>query len=271
MSVTAGNADYVSANFTTAVPGTYRWTASYGGDGNNASVATACNDPNELVVVSKASPSLTTTASGSVAVGGTVSDTGHLTGGFTPTGTITFKLYGRGNTTCAGGPVFTSAVSVTAGNADYVSANYTPTVPGTYRWTASYGGNANNSGASGACNDANELVVVTKASPSLTTTASASVAVGGTVSDTGHLSGGFNPTGTTTFRLYGPANTTCAGAALFTSSVSVNAGNGDYVSGGFKPTVPGTYRWTASYGGDANNAAVATACNDPNESVTVNP
>lgn len=34
---------------------------------------------------------------------------------------------------------------------------------------------------------------------------------------------------------------------------------------GFTPTAPGTHRWIASYTGDANNAAVAGACNDANE------
>ena len=34
---------------------------------------------------------------------------------------------------------------------------------------------------------------------------------------------------------------------------------------------PGTYRWIANYGGDVNNTATANGCNEPNESVLVNP
>ena len=102
----------------------------------------------------------------------------------------------------------------------------------------------------------------------LTTQASANVAVGGQIHDTAFLSGGVNPTGTITFDLFGPGDTTCAGPALFTSAVPVN-GNGSYDSAGFTALVAGTYQWVANYSGDANNAAAVTACNDPDESVVV--
>ena len=102
----------------------------------------------------------------------------------------------------------------------------------------------------------------------LTTRASAAVQLGGLIHDTATLSGGVAPTGTITFSSFGPNNASCAGAAAFTSTVSVN-GNGSYVSANFMPSLTGTYRWTAAYSGDAANAASATACNDANESVTV--
>ena len=35
------------------------------------------------------------------------------------------------------------------------------------------------------------------------------------------------------------------------------------------PTVAGTYSWQDEYSGDANNAAITSACNDPNETVAV--
>src|SRR3989441_7745533 len=70
------------------------WIASYSGDlNNNAAGPTACADPAEAVVVTKAAPALATTASGSVAAGGQVSDVAHLTLGTNPTGTISFTLY----------------------------------------------------------------------------------------------------------------------------------------------------------------------------------
>ena len=62
------------------------------------------------------------------------------------------------------------------------------------------------------------------------THASAPVAAGGTITDTATLSGGVNPTGTITFTLFGPNNPTCTGPAIFTSTVPVNAGNGNYTS-----------------------------------------
>ncbi len=68
----------------------------------------------------------------------------------------------------------------------------------------------------------------------LTTQASPSVPVGGQITDTATLAGATNPTGVITFFLYGPDDATCAGAAIFTSDVSVT-GNGPYTSGTVHP------------------------------------
>lgn len=109
-----------------------------------------------------------------------------------------------------------------------------------------------------------------KANPTLSTQASASVLLGGPVYDTATLAGGTTPTGTITFRLFGPDNATCAGSAAFTTSATV-AGNGSYTSASFTPAATGTYRWTAEYSGDGKNNAASSACNAANESVTVTP
>src|SRR5262249_55482781 len=79
---------------------------------------------------------------------------------------------------------------------------------------------------------------------------------------------GATPTGTITFNLYGPNDTSCAGPTAFTTTKAVN-GNGAYQSPAFAPTAAGTYRWVASYGGGANNNTVGGACNDANETVNV--
>ena len=102
----------------------------------------------------------------------------------------------------------------------------------------------------------------------LTTRASGAVPLGSPISDTATLTGGFNPTGTITFTLYGPNNAECTGGAIFTSVVPV-VGNGSYVSAPFVPVFLGTYRWIASYSGDANNGPVTTSCADPLEAVLV--
>jgi uncharacterized repeat protein (TIGR01451 family) len=262
-----GNGDYISDNFTANTAGTYRWIASYSGDADNAPVSGGCNDANESVVVTPRAPSVTTNASASVEVGGQIHDTAHLSGGFNPTGSITFRLYGPNDATCANAAIFTDVVTVN-GNGDYVSGNFTTTQAGTYRWIANYGGDTNNLATSNGCNGANESVVVTPKTPTVTTNASASVLVGGQIHDTAHLAGGFNPTGTIHFALYGPDDATCSGAAIFTDDVTVT-GNGDYVSGNYTATKAGTYRWIANYGGDANNGATSNACNAANENVVV--
>ncbi|MDQ6804016.1 MAG: Ig-like domain-containing protein, partial [Actinomycetota bacterium] len=251
-SLTGAGTTTPSGNFTPTSVGTYQWTASYSGDTNYLSAATACGDAGESVVVNKASPSMTTTASAGVALGGTVSDSASLTGGASPTGTVAFNVYGPNDATCSSAPVFTSTVAVSGGNGTYGSGSFTPTSPGTYRFVASYSGDANNAAVAGSCGASGESVVVGKSSPAVVTTASGSVAAGGTISDSAVLSGGVAPTGSITFNVYGPNDATCSSAPAFTSTATVT-GNGTYSSGNFTPTAVGTYRFVASYGGDANN------------------
>ncbi len=156
-----GNGTYGSGNFTPAHAGTYRWIASYSGDDGNKPAAGACGDENEQVEVTKAHPSISTDASGTVDLGGLISDTATLSGGHAPTGTITFNLYGPNTEECDTDPIFTSTKDV-AGNGDYGSGTFSPSAVGTYRWIAAYSGDADNLAVSGACNDANEAVVVTQ-------------------------------------------------------------------------------------------------------------
>jgi uncharacterized repeat protein (TIGR01451 family) len=260
-----GNGPYGPVQFTPGAPGSYHWIASYSGDANNAAVSGGCGDAGENDTVIKASPTIATVASGSVVVGGQITDTATVSGGFSPTGIVTFNLYGPGDTSCAGPAIFTDTAVLAAGVA--TSDPYTTTAAGTYRWVASYGGDVNNNPVAGNCNDANESVVVTKDSPAISTDASASVVVGGLIWDVATLSDGFNPTGTITFHLYGPDDASCA-TSIFTDTATV-LGNGQYTSDSFTTAAAGTYRWVASYGGDANNDPVAGNCNDENESVVV--
>src|SRR5262249_56701105 len=82
---------------------------------------------------------------------------------------------------------------------------------GTYRWIAHYSGDANNNGFDTACNDANESSTIVKASPGLTTTATAGpVVVGGNIHDVAHLTGGFGTLGgTITFHVVATGVNTC--------------------------------------------------------------
>jgi hypothetical protein len=55
----SGDGDYVSASFTPAAAGTYRWVATYSGDGNNNPAGpTSCDDAAEAVAVSAVIPAL---------------------------------------------------------------------------------------------------------------------------------------------------------------------------------------------------------------------
>ena len=79
-------------------------------------------------------------------------------------------------------------------------------------------------------------------------------APGRTIFATATLSGGTSPTGTITFDLFPPADTTCLGAPAFETTKTVT-GNGPYQSAGFVANTPGTWRWTSQYNGDVNNSA----------------
>jgi len=96
------------------------------------------------------------------------------------------------------------------------------------------------------------------------------VTVGDTITDTAHLGGGYGTlTGTISFDVFAPGDTQCGNALTSPAGATVN-GAGDYTSGDFTTTTAGIYRWIAHYSGDTNNGAVDTACNDANESSTVN-
>lgn len=111
-------------------------------------------------------PTIATQASAPVTVGGNISDTATLSGGNNPTGTITFQVFGPDDATCTGDPAFTSnATAPVTGNGIYTSASFPTTAPGTYRFVATYSGDANNNPALGHCNDRGESVVVNPAAP----------------------------------------------------------------------------------------------------------
>jgi hypothetical protein len=111
----------------------------------------------------------------------------------------------------------------------------------------------------------------TKSFATLTTSATKTVTLGTSIKDTATLSGTDSATGTITFKVYGPNDANCSGtpAATLAATQAVN-GDGAYTSASYTPTSAGTYRWVARYNGDSKNAAIDTACNDANESSTVN-
>ena len=143
-----------AAGLQTAHVATVTGTGQAGGGLTGVGTARALQTSN----VNKALPVLRTQASGPVPVGGTVTDTATITGPVPITGTITFALFGPNNASCSGPPVFSSTKAV-AGNT-VTSDPFTATQPGTYRFVATYSGDANNLSVTGNCADPNEAVVV---------------------------------------------------------------------------------------------------------------
>ena len=188
-----------------------------------------------------------------------MTDAATLSGGFSPTGSITFTLFHNGGPT----PVDTETVTVN-GNGTYTTpAGFTlpasGTVAGTYQWDATYNGDTNNGSVSD--NDAaNEQVTVSAASPTISTAPDpTTVTLGATaptiLTDAATLAGGFSPTGTITFTLH-------QGSTLVDTEMVAVTGNGTYTTPtGFalatSGTVTGTYQWDATYSGDTNNDTVS--------------
>jgi uncharacterized repeat protein (TIGR01451 family) len=267
VTITSGHA--TSAAFSPTAAGKYCFRAEYTPDANGSLHYVAgshTNQTTECFTVAKAQPSIVTSADQTVLAGATVSDTAVLSGGFDPSGTITFKAYGPDDDDCSAAAAYTTSVAV-SGNGSYGPVSFTPDTAGTYHWIASYSGDANNSPAAGACGDDGENDTVNKVNPTISTSANETVTLGGAIHDSATLAGGTNPTGTITFKVYGTAD--CSGAALFTTSVDVD-GNKTYGPVSYTPGNAGTYHWIASYSGDANNNPVSGACGDAGENDTVN-
>lgn len=219
-----------------------------------------------------ASAAVTPTISGSSTSPGwaglPIRDSANLSGGLNLTGSITFRLYGIGDTTCSAPPIFTNTKPV-AGEGHYTSDAWVTNAAGSYRWIAAYNGDANNNPVATPCGHINQIVSVAKANPVFTGAASL-VSPAFTITNTANLDKGVGPTGgptgTITFALYGPD--TCSTGPVFTSVKTVN-GNGNYTSDEYRPPAAGRYIWKLTYSGDANNIAAYTACSDPNNDVTV--
>ncbi len=108
-------------------------------------------------------------------------------------------------------------------------------------------------------------VGVAKASPTLATVPSSGGLPGSVLTDTATLNGASAPTGSVTFNLYGPGDTTCQNA-IYSVSVPLSGATASMTSG-YAATATGTYLWTASYPGDGNNNAAASGCGS--ESATI--
>jgi CSLREA domain-containing protein len=90
-------------------------------------------------------PTITSAAQpASAYVGTTIADKATVTGGDSPTGTVTFNLYD--NDTATGPALFTDTENLSGGTA--TSAGFPTTAAGTDYWVATYNGDSNNSSVS---------------------------------------------------------------------------------------------------------------------------
>src|SRR5207302_951452 len=134
-----------------------------------------------------------------------------------------------------------------------------------YTWVAMYSGDTNYTSVTSACGAPNEASVIAQATPSITTSATPTATLGQPVTDTATVTGAPGapaPTGTVTFTVFGPNNSTCTGTPVFTSAGRPLGGGPPptATSDPFTPPAPGDYRWIAAYSGDANYTGVTSPC-----------
>jgi hypothetical protein len=265
----SANGPVSSDEYTTEAPGRLFWRARYSGDAHNEEVETGCDAPGESSIVEQALPGITTSATSTQLVGGNIKDIATLSGLIKPTGTgtVTFRLYRDSECKTE---VFSSTVSGIVANGPVASGEYPANAAGTYFWTASYSGDANNKAVSTTCGEAGESSVVeqpaittpaTPATPSLTTTPEPDSGVSGsTFKDKAVIGGlaGAQPGGQIRWTLY--SKNDCSGKVASDGPVSVTGNGGYSTPTGAIPAKAGTYYWVASYSGDPNNRAVSSAC-----------
>ncbi|MCA1684144.1 MAG: Ig-like domain repeat protein, partial [Actinobacteria bacterium] len=240
----------------------------------------ACNDVNETSgVIEAAVASIFTRATPTATLGNPISDTATVSASpFFPTGTVTFTAFGPDDANCNGAPAFTSGPQGLSGPLPTAtSGDFTPSAAGTYNWVAVYSGDFTFPSVTSPCGAPDETSVVTPATATIATSATATGSLNQPLTDTATVTGGSAPapapTGGVTFTLYGPNDPTCSGSPVFTSVNRPLAGGPPptATSDPFTPTLAGTYNWVAAYGGDANYVGVTGACGDPGESSGVLP
>ena len=265
--------------------GRYCWRAVFTGDSANGIPGSSDSRASECFTVNPVTPSLATTASASVILGGAVSDSATIgglatqpanpvinltgTGGAAAGGTITFTLFGPDNCTTV---AYTSAAVTVSGNGSYgtPAPQFIPGTAGTYHWVASYSGNLPNNNATShntACNDTAEDVVVTTVPSSLSSAQTWVPSDSVTVSATA----GGAMAGTVSFEFF--TNGTCTGANAFSTTKTVAGASPQTVLSGNAPaqTASGSFSWRVSY--DSTNAGqrdIAASCHETSSLTVTN-
>jgi hypothetical protein len=147
------------------VAGTDYWVATYNGDAANGTVSSGSSDePVTINAINLATPSISVGAPATGTVGITIaasSISAQLSGGVSPTGAVTFKVFGPQSSApsdCSGGS--TAGTASVSGNGTYhPTAGFTPASAGDYWWYASYGGDSNNAGARAGCPPLTKTIV----------------------------------------------------------------------------------------------------------------
>ncbi|MDD5369352.1 MAG: hypothetical protein PHQ40_09715, partial [Anaerolineaceae bacterium] len=104
----------------------------------------------QTISVSKAAPSLTTNPSSGGAAPVTLHASATLSSAYNPTGSILFNLFSPEDVTCSGTPAYSETRPI-SGTSASTTSGYLADIVGTWHWTASYAGDANNNSAASSC------------------------------------------------------------------------------------------------------------------------
>jgi hypothetical protein len=187
-SLVAGSGSIAGNVFTPTAAGSAVIQASYAGDGNNNSASA-----NATVTIAKASPGVNFPAA-STTVGVAVTLGASVTGGYGPSGGVTYSLV--------------------AGSGSIAGNVFTPSAAGSATIKASYAGDGNNNSAS-----ANATVTIAKAAPSVSFPNVGSINVSTSASLNASIAGGYNPAGGISYSIVGA--TGGAAGSLSGNSLSV--------------------------------------------------
>ena len=239
-----GDGTYTSsADFAPAVPGTYWWYASYGGDLGDDPASSACDAAMTDTVVTAPRLSLsappvgtTGTAIPGSALAAALTDVSADAGG-----TITVSVFGPESSppsSCGAGGVVGTA-TVQSGGTYAPAGSFTPGSAGDYWWYARYGGDASNPAAASPCGvQMAETTVSDPPAPTTTAPAAATVSPKPTTSPTPTPTSG-KPTAVTsalvrvrvrgvqivlTVACRGPAHQSCSDRLILTTTERLSGG-----------------------------------------------
>ena len=150
------NGSFSSDPFVPLRTGRYSFAVSYSGDAENQATAEPCDSPGQVVQVVKRSPKVKPRA---VLTGDRqISIRARLSGGVSPSGRITFRLYGPDDKRCKRKPKFGGGVTVKK-NGTFSLGRYLATRPGVYRLSVGYSGDQRNRRFSTSCAAAQQIRV----------------------------------------------------------------------------------------------------------------
>jgi hypothetical protein len=151
-----GNGAISSDPFVPQSPGRYSFVASYSGDAANQGATEPCDSASQVVQIRKRAPKVK--ASARLVGSRQISIRARLSGGASPSGAITFRLYGPGDKRCSRKPAFSGGVTVKS-NGTFPLARYIATKAGVYRLNVGYSGDQRNQRYKGSCDGAQPIRV----------------------------------------------------------------------------------------------------------------